>query len=386
MLRFARPVVRVVATTALAALVAVGLTSCSAERSDQVAILAGVRGNSAAVPESLVRDAISAIDANGDRIAVVSTEGVPRVTLDLTLDDVPPNDLDREEYLDEVATVVLAAVAAAAATSPEADQVEALALAAETFGDAASTRTIVVLDSLVVTTGGFAMTEGRLYDDPTDRVTALADAGGIPDLEGVAVEVPRMGVVVAPQPELDAGARSALENQWRALFEASKASVSFDSASLVSSPQEAADLPAVTPVDIDRLEPVAAECRGLLPDRAVGFVGDSAEFLDPPTAKATIAGLAEAFAGCTGQILAEGSTSAARDQSFNIPLSERRARAVADELAAALGIPVEDIRIIGYGSEWPCRVADRDAAGHLLDTAASNRVVVVSRGAEPGQC
>lgn len=68
-----------------------------------------------------------------------------------------------------------------------------------------------------------------------------------------------------------------------------------------------------------------------------------------------------------------------------MPRSYARGLRVAEPLAAALGVAVSDIEIIGYGAAWPCRVPDRDGAGRLMtEAAAANRVVVVSRGSQPG--
>ena len=382
-----RTVIRGVATVAIAATAWVLLTGCSEARSDQKALLVGVRNNTAAVPEALVREAMQGIDANGDRVSVVSTEGVPRVLLDLTLSGVPTNSLDKKDYLDDVMKVVLAAVAKSEAVTPEADQTEAFSLAAETFSDDAGSKTIVALDSLIATTGGYAMTDGRLYDDASDRAKALDDAGGIPDLTGVKVEVPRLGVVVAPQEALGTDARSNLQAQWKAFFDLANATVSFDSMSLVATAQAANGLPAVTPVPIERIAPTMSHCRSALPGRSVGFIADSADFIDPAAAKATIDKLAVALEGCEGGVLAEGSTSAAAGQDESLPLSQARAMTVAVALAAAMGISVDDIRIIGYGREWPCRVPDLDSEGRLIESAAAeNRVVVISRGATPGTC
>lgn len=382
-------------TAAIALVAALGLTGCDVfppipccgGGTDQVALVVGVRGNSAAVTAELVRRALDPVDADGDRITVVSVEGIPRAVFDFPLEDVPSNSYDREDYLARLEALVLQAVQAAAAQTPEADVVEAIELAALAVSEGTGTRRIVVLDSMLSTTGALSMLDGRIYDDPADRVAALGDAGAIPQLAGVQVELPRLGVVTEPQAALTAEAWSSLAAQWEAFFAAAGAEARFGTEALVAQPQQVDGLPEVTPVPVDRPQPVTASCRSLLPDAAIGFVADRADFLDPSAARAALARIAEQLRGCEGGILVEGSTSSARGEDVNGPLSEARARAVAEPLAAELGIAADGIEIVGWGSSWPCRAADRDGSGRLVEAAAAqNRVVVVSRGVEPGRC
>jgi len=377
-----------IAALAVSALLLGGCAATPESGPDELVLVAGVRQGSPAIPTALVTQALSRLGDDGDHLAVVSSDGVPRIVFDLVLRDVPPNLGDREDYLEDLAALVGQAIDGAAATTPETDTNEAIALAGSVFSVGPGTKRIVVLDSMLTTAGAFSMLGGGLYADPTDRVAALQDGNALPDLSGITVQVPRLGVVVDPQPPLTEDARSSLESQWGAYFTAANAeSVEFGGASLTATPQSAKTLPTVTPVPIERPEPVTAACRGTLPDASIGFRGDEAVFLDDGAATATIATVVSAISGCTGEIIVEGSTSSVGGQDGNVDLSTRRGRAVADRIAAALGVPAETIRVIGYGAEWPCRVPDRDGSGALVESAAAaNRTVVVSRGVAPGTC
>ncbi|KQQ06113.1 MULTISPECIES: OmpA family protein [unclassified Rathayibacter] len=385
--RAARTRLALLVAAALGASVLAGCGPVEDTGGDEVVIVAGTRANSPAVSTATVLEALDRIDAVGDRLVVVGVEGSPRVLFDLTLDDLPGNGRSRSDRLDQIKNTAAAAVVAARPESAEADLTEAIALGSAPFSPDARSRTMVILDSMLQTAGGLAMLDGALYRDPADRIAALEESGGVPDLRGVAVSAPRLGVVVSPQSELTSSARAALQSQWQAFFEASGAEVDWSSSSLVAQAQPTADLPAVTPIDVARPTVEAGGCRGVLPDAAIGYRSDTAEFVDEAAALATIAEIAEALAGCEGEVLIEASTSSVGDESVNVPLSEERGRAAAEPLATALGIDVSAVRIVGYGSSWPCRVSDRDAEGRLIERAAAqNRTVVVSRGDASGTC
>lgn len=386
--RRARTRLALLASAALGASVLAGCVPVERTGGDEVVIIAGTRANSPAVSTGMVLEALDRIDAVGDRLVVIGVEGSPRVLFDLTLDELPANGRSRIDRLDQVKNTAAAATIAAHPESAEADLTEAIALGSTPFSSGARSRTMVILDSMLQTAGSLAMLDGALFSEPADRIAALEEAGGVPDLEGVTVSAPRLGVVVSPQGELTSTARAALQSQWRAFFEASGAEVDWSSDSLVAQPQPTADLPAVTPIDVSRPPVVVAgDCRRVLPDAAIGYRSNSAEFVDEASALATIAEIAQALAGCEGEVLVEASTSSVGDDTVNVPLSEERGRAAAVPLAAALGIEVSAMRIVGYGSSWPCRVSDRDAEGRLIEQAAAqNRTVVVSRGVASGTC
>jgi hypothetical protein len=66
-------------------------------------------------------------------------------------------------------------------------------------------------------------------------------------------------------------------------------------------------------------------------------------------------------------------------------LTEQRGQEVANVLID-LGVPIPQLRVKGFGSDFPGYVPDRDATGHLVPaTAALNRTVILEF-TEPVDC
>ncbi|KQQ09774.1 hypothetical protein [Rathayibacter sp. Leaf296] len=380
---------RPLALLSLVALLTASLTGCEpspcCEQSDQLALVVGVRTGSAVPLIDEIPALLASIDAEGDSVAVIAADGEPRVVFDLTLPEISTNSDDREEELGWVADDVGRAVGLAQAQAAEVDQAESISLAASTFETPGGT--IVLLDSGLQTTGPFSMQGGGLFGDAGDRVTTLEESGALPDLAGTSVSFPMLGLTSEPQDPVTEEARGALTGQWQTFVERAGGEFSSGGGSAVASPQSRTDLPVVTPVPIERPAPVAAGCRWTLGDGTIGFVQDEPEFLEKAAAEATIAAAAAGLAACEGRWTVVGSTSSARGEEVNVPLSEARVLAVAVPLAAQLGVDIGTIEVKGFGGTWPCRVPDRDDAGVLLQAeAAANRVVVVSRGLDVDAC
>ncbi|MER3390386.1 MAG: OmpA family protein [Microcella sp.] len=371
----------------VAALAATVLTGCiTGDEGDEVALVAGVRTGSPAIPSSAVRGAMELIDADQDRVVVVSVEGAPRVVFDHRIEGLPTNTLDRGDDLEALGVIVENAVLEAASLTEEADVAEAIALAAAALDPTARSRTVVVLDSMLGTAGALSMLGGALDDEAEERVRALVEAGAVPDLRGVRVEISRLGVTVAPQDELTASTREGLRAQWEHFLRTAGAEVVIGSDSQSAQAWALESLPHVTPVPVTRSEAVAS-CRAELPDSIIAFGPDTAEFVDSRSARETIAQISLALQECEGVVSVSGSTASAGSERSSQRLSEQRARVVATLLAVELDVDLDSIEVRGYGTTWPCRVDDLDAAGQLVEERAQqNRVVVISRGLDGERC
>jgi outer membrane protein OmpA-like peptidoglycan-associated protein len=103
-------------------------------------------------------------------------------------------------------------------------------------------------------------------------------------------------------------------------------------------------------------------------NEAIGFGYDSAEISE--RGRAGLAAVAEQLHGATG-ITIVGHTSTEGDATYNRKLSERRARAVADELRR--GVPGGQFSVIGAGESHPLVTPD-----DTEDQRAQNRRVVIT--------
>ena len=117
--------------------------------------------------------------------------------------------------------------------------------------------------------------------------------------------------------------------------------------------------------DIDAVAAVGSAVRLSL-DAAVLF--DSGSAVLKPEAEDTLARAAEAIAGRDGRVRIEGHTDSEGDAPANLRLSEQRATAVRDALAAR-GVDASRLEIVGHGESRP--VASNDSA----DGRARNRRV-----------
>lgn len=152
-------------------------------------------------------------------------------------------------------------------------------------------------------------------------------------------------------------------------------------------------LPPVTPIPIQPAPSVAApasttataapsvrpQCSLTLTNDQVGFRPDTADYLDPTTAQATIAAAAQQIAACPGRITLTGTTSSAGTPDGRIKTSTDRAAAVRDTLAMALAINPQDITVVGAGADNPWYINDRDSEGQLVpELAVQNRAVYIT--------
>jgi outer membrane protein OmpA-like peptidoglycan-associated protein len=381
-----RSVSAVVALLLTAPLALAGCASTpEAQPTDDIVIVAGTRMGSPRITPEELEGALSKLDAVGDRVTVVVADGEPSIAADLTINSLPGNSRDRAEKLSQLRSDVVTAVLSHPARKPEVDLAEAIALGAAAFRDG-TRHSLTVLDSGLDTAGALSLLGGRLWAEPADLLSYVTSTTTLPNLAGVAVSMPRIGVVVDPQPELTESARRQLTSIWAAYFKAAGATnVQLSPQSMVALSQTD-KLPTVTPVPIDRPQPPAASgCHQVLGDSTIGFAAGSPDLTDTKATHALLAQVNVALRDCSGTWTVEGSASSEGEAQANQALSEDRASTVAAMLADVADLSPDDIRVVGWGEKWPCRVDDvKD--GHLdLDAAGKNRVVVISKSdAKPG--
>ena len=267
-------------------------------------------------------------------------------------------------------------ITSARARTPETNLLSALGLAAQEIASAPGRHTIVVVDSGLSTAGAVNFLQDGLFDaDPGDLVTSLRSAGALPELDGVHVVFQGLGDTAPPQPELGAVARTQLVELWTSIgLAAGAVDVNVEPAG----PRRAQD-PDLPPVSV--VGPAAGiTCTAntvVLDGGDVAFRADSAVFRDATVATTTLRPIAERMRGpgVTGTLT--GTTADVGDDEGQRHLSRQRAQAVAD-LLGSLGVPVENMTVVGLGSDFPGYVDDHDENGELSPAAAAlNRKVVI---------
>jgi hypothetical protein len=268
------------------------------------------------------------------------------------------------------------AVATARATTPETDLLGALTLAGRSVADRPGLRTLVVLDSGLSTTGAVDMGRpGMLDAHPTEVADTLADFGQLPDLHGFEVVFQGLGDTAPPQQPLDVARRTQLVELWTAVVQrAGAVTVDVEVSPLVGTPPSG--LPAVRTVAVDPGYTCTPR-RLTLSGGALGFRPGKAVLLDPHRVEEVLRPYAEQMIGSTLVAEVFGRYADVGDPAQRQTLTEFQAQEVANVLIA-LGVPIPQLRVKGFGSTFPEFVPDRDAAGHLDPAAAAlNRTVII---------
>ena len=172
---------------------------------------------------------------------------------------------------------------------------------------------------------------------------------------------------------------------WTAVLEQAGAA-SYDFSVDSASSTAYSDLPSVSIVPADeRVSDITPLQTVVLDSENVSFVGDQAVFEDEEQTKKAIGNVAQTLldhpqnsvyvVGCTA--------SATGKEDFCQTLSAARASAVV-ELLKNFGVPAEQMKAVGMGSQAPWHVPDLDASGHQIEEyAKQNRCVVILDTLDP---
>lgn len=269
----------------------------------------------------------------------------------------------------------------------EVDTLDAIRLAANSLKSAETDeKYLVVADPGLSTTGYLNFCKDDLFHtDTADIVEALVDEKAIPDLEGVNVLWMYAGQTAEPQERLSEVQKAKLIEIWTAVLEQAGAA-SYDFSVDSASSTAYSDLPSVSIVPADeRVSDITPLQTVVLDSENVSFVGDQAVFEDEEQAKKAIGNVAQTLldhpqnsvyvVGCTA--------SATGKEDFCQTLSAARASAVV-ELLKNFGVPAEQMKAVGMGSQAPWHVPDLDASRHQIEEyAKQNRCVVILDTLDP---
>ena len=277
---------------------------------------------------------------------------------------------------------VHAAIAAARPDSPGADDLAALAVAAdEARSNGDPHADLVLADSGLDDRGAldFAVS-GMLAASPSEVVQQLKASGNLPDLRGFTVALVGMGYTTAPQVPLSANWRSNVTQIWAAVVRSAGAKVE-----VIPQPMQGPSVRTDQPVrtipipPTQQVRPKKHTTYIYRQGSPVGFEPDSTAFVSPAASAHTLTPMANWLAADRSRhAWLEGTTADVGPMSGQILLSRLRADRVRDELVA-LGASPAQITTKGVGSNFPQFRPDRDAAGILLAApAALNRSVRIT--------
>jgi len=267
---------------------------------------------------------------------------------------------------------------------PEVDLLAAFNVAAGAFDVSSSPeqRHIVVLSNGLQTTGQYSFADRGV---PTESnvgtvVGALDKQGGLPNLTGATVDFVGLGQENSSEPVLNQQTLDGIIAFWSAVVGASGGRMGTILAQVVDGPPS---LGSIVTAEVTSLDDACISV-AVTEDDGVTFAPGTAEFLDPVSAAAEAAKIADRIAksACGGDITVTGFVASATPQDeyvFGNPedaaLSQARADAFKGLLIAA-GVTSE-INTAGAG-KGP--VNDWDENGRYVeDLGAQNRKIVVSQ-------
>ena len=366
---------------AVAALAACGTPAEAAAPNGAVAFVVGAHAN--VPPARLSGAAASARDiavAQQSFYSVVVADGAPFVADSGTLQATGDTTAARQESRDANRGHIDDVVASARARTPETDLLKALQVAADSIRAKPGHRNIVVLDSGLSTTGALDFRAPDVLDAvPQELADALGTAQQLPGLAGMSVHFVGLGETAEPQADLDRVRRSQLVSIWTTIAKTAAASLVEVESSAGAAPDtgaSAADLPPVTPVVV----PPGYSCSGnvmTITGGDLAYQPYSDKFLDPATAEQILRPIAEQVQAGGLTAVFHGMSADIRDRSEQLMLTYLQAQRIAD-MWLGFGVPVQQLTVVGVGSDFPGHRPERDENGNLDPVvAAANRFITI---------
>ncbi len=377
------------------------------EEPTAVCIVVGKHANAPEISTTRFYDLVYEAAYTYGSVSAVSVEGEPKMLCDYKVNP-PKKHVDsakRRQIAADNAQAILAEIANAEASTPEADTLTALSMSSDILkSKTESVKLLCIDDSFLSTAGLLNFAASNLMEqEPSVIVEQLNARFAIPDLSGVDVTVLGMAQTCGSQGQLPSEYRHKLEAIWTAVFDAADCdNLSFDCTPLGDTePENALHVSTVTvitdvltfiaPEDVKADEPAPASEKQIpevvrIDETTIKFVGNSDAFVDSKLAVQALEPIARllhdnpdvnvVLAGSTASVGGDG-----------IDLSLMRAEAVKGLLVSA-GVNESQIRCVGLGRADHClRVDDLDPNGNLIeDLAKLNRAVFLfAEGSDTAQ-
>lgn len=328
-------------------------------------------------------DKILNISKNFGNVSVTVSSGTPKSVANWSL-DVEKKDVG-EAKLNQIAKantqVIIQEIATLKADSPEVNTLSAIIKEANNLHDSeASTKTLIVYDTGLSTTGLLDFTTGNLINSSPSFIADQLEAHhSLPDLTGIDVFWSGCGQTRGEQ-ILDDENRFKLKAIWSEIINrCNPKRVYFNDAELTSETDN--DLPEVSMVNTISSKIEVEQINETVPvisieEDEVGFEPDTADFVDPSNAKATLSSLAATLCKTDETIYVIGSTASFGSSDSSKSLSKKRAATVVQTLIDN-GVNKDSLVSIGIGqAKCSLRVNDIDANGNLVEEqAVHNRAV-----------
>lgn len=349
-----------------------------------LALAIGARANAPSPDAALSKlsPLISSAAGAEEPITVIRIDGQPQEVFGQKFTTSAGNSGSRQQDLDNFLQGLGNVIARKLpAQAPEADVLTALTLAAQATKPGSD---VVLVDSGLQTVAPLSFQKrGLLEADPADVVNFLRGDKLLPDLKGRRVLLMDLGYTVSPQPTLDLEQQQNVTAIWKHIAEAAGAScVAIDSQPPGSTTVRG--VPPVSLVPIPRPLPINP-CGDTVLNASnhVNFIKNTATFIDPSGAHATLQQLAGKLQNGQQRVELIGTTATNGSIAYRVNLSDERAGAVKQVLVSD-GIRSGRISTKGVGTNWPGHVPDIGSGGVLLPGPAEQNREVIAQLSCPG--
>lgn len=387
--------IRIIITIAAAVMAAVLLSGCGRGMDQERVSLALIGGGHSNMPvfsdscKALYGGLYDAAYTHGD-VTMLNCDGSPQVFFQI---DIPEPDVKglsenrKKRMAEEYAQQLQEAYRGVIPSAPEVDTLKAITMASRALADSSGTKSLVIVDSGLQTTGYINFTNGLLDAEPDVIVEALSGMKAIPDLSGVNVTWVGLGDTIAPQEELSERQRANLEAIWEeVLYAAGAESVVFDGGYSTNAVNEGAPAVTTIPVDSETVRVKTNEPSNSAPIETIvldstrlQFRGDLAVFVDEKQAAEVLSAVAdELISHPDNHVYVIGTTAGSGGNTdYTLKLSQERANAVVSSLIR-MGVPAEQMTARGLGSTDPYHEWDLDSNGNMIEEIARrNRKTII---------
>lgn len=311
-------------------------------------------------------------------------DGNPYLAGDYTINapNVNVDNTKRKQLAKKNCNQILSECSTVNAKTLEIDTLTAITQAAKSIQSSSGSRTLLIFDSGLSTTGLLNFAEQNLIDvDPNKIVEPLEEKHYIPNLEDINVVWTGIGQTCGDQTPLTENYKYKLEQLYNAILTAGGATVTFNHEPIQGDEPEGVPECSIVPVVEDSLD-----INGALPDvvkldeTKISFVSDEAKFVSESDAYEALKPIADILVKNTDmKVLIVGSTATDGTIEGCKDLSQMRSDKVKDTLIEELHVNPNQVSTFGAGqSPTPFRVDDLDNNGNLIESeAAKNRAVYI---------
>lgn len=361
-----------------------------------IAIVYTARNNNADPPFDSVElnnQIVRCVESFGSAV-IVSPDGAPHKVAEFTFLE-PDKKLSKQKIrmiCKEMCGELLAAMLSSTANDEECDLLGAIEMAARALAarDSTHEKRIIVIDSGIATKGNLDLTKNTLFVDNQAVIDWLESQEAIPDLGGdIEVQFYGLGDVKAPQEALTPSMRNKLKSLWTDILVKAGCKGKPDFATDLPGEYiipNRGELPYVTPIQVfyDDPEDFDISKLNIISEDKIGFIPDTADFLDSKRASEYLEPVAEKLLrNPSATIILAGTTATGKNNEACKKLGLSRANAVAMVLID-MGVNETQLEIYGIGYKHTLRVNDLNDDGSLnTEFAKANRTVILIGEGEP---